>query len=46
MARPDLVLVNKETNRIFLIDVTCVMDRNVLTKEKEKVDKYMDFPIE
>jgi len=44
MARPDLVLVNKETNSIFLIDVTCVMDRNVLTKEK--VDKYMDFPIE
>ena len=24
----------------------CVMDRNVLTKEKEKVDKYMDLTIE
>ena len=37
--RPDLVLVNKETNSTFLVDVACVMDRNVLTKEKEKVDK-------
>jgi len=33
--------VNKENNSTFLIDVACVMDRNVLTKEKEKVDKYM-----
>ena len=36
---PDLVLVSKETNNTFLIDVACVMDRNVLTKEKEKVEK-------
>ena len=44
--RPDLVLVNKGTNSTFLINVACVMDRNFLTKEKEKVDKYMDLTIE
>ena len=37
--RSDLVLVNKETDSTFLNDVACVMDRNALTKEKEKVDK-------
>ena len=44
--RPDLVLVSKETNNTFLIDVACVMDRNVLKKEKEKVEKYVDLTIE
>jgi len=43
--RPDLVLVSKETNNAFLFDVACVMDRNVLMKEKEKVEKYMDLTI-
>jgi len=43
---PDLVLVNKEVNHTFLIDVACVMDRNVVMKEREKVEKYMDLPIE
>jgi len=30
----------------YLIDVACVMDRNVLTKEIEKVEKYLDLSIE
>ena len=28
------------------IDVACVMDRNVVTKEKDKINKYMDLTIE
>ena len=35
--RPDLVFVDKSTMHTYLIDVACVMDRNVLTKENEKV---------
>jgi len=44
--RPDLVLVDKEAKHSFLIDVACVMDRNVVSKENEKVDKYLDLSIE
>ena len=28
------------------INVACVMDRNVVTKEKEEINKYMDLTIE
>jgi len=44
--RPDLVLVNKDDRHTFLIDVACTMDRNVLSKENEKVEKYQDLSIE
>jgi len=44
--RPDLVFVDKSTMHTYLIDVACVMDRNVLTKENEKVEKYLDLSIE
>jgi len=33
----------RKKNHTFL---ACVIDRNVLTKEKEKVEKYMDLTIE
>ena len=39
--RPDLVYVNKLQRKTYLIDIACAMDTNVLTKEKEKVDKYL-----
>ena len=44
--RPDLVYVNKLTRKTYLIDIACVMDHNVLAKEKEKVDKYLSLMIE
>ena len=37
---PDFVLVNKETKQTFLINVACVM-KNILTKEKKMVEKYV-----
>ena len=44
--RPDLVYVDKQSRKAYLIDIACVMDRNVMTKEKEKVDKYLSLMIE
>jgi len=39
---PDLVYIDKEKKQTYLIDITCVMDRNVIDKEKEKIDKYLN----
>ena len=39
--RPDLVYAVKLKKKTYLIDIACVMDQNVLAKEKEKVDKYL-----
>ena len=44
--RPDLVYADKEKKQIYLIDIACVMDRNVVDKEKEKIDKYLYLMIE
>ena len=44
--RPNLVYVDKQSRKTYLIDITFVMDRNVITKEKEKVDKYLSLMIE
>ena len=41
--RPHLVYVEEKT---YLIDIACAMGTNVLTKEKEKVDKYLSLTIE
>jgi len=30
----------------FLIDIACVMNANVMMKEKEKVDKYLGLMVE
>ena len=40
---PDLVYVDKEKKQT---DIACVMDRNVVNKEKEKIDKYLNLLIE
>ena len=43
--RPDLVYVDKLQRKTYLIDFACVMDTNVLSKENEKVDKYLALSI-
>ena len=40
------MLINNETRHTYLIDVTCAMDRTLLTKENEKVEKHLDLSIE
>jgi len=44
--RPDLVMVDKMTKCTTIIDVACVMDRHVVAKHQEKIDKYLDLAIE
>jgi len=44
--RPDLVFMNKHSGCTKLIDVACVMDRHVIDKHKEKIEKCLDLAIE
>ena len=44
--RPDLVLIDKQLNCTKLIDNACVMDRHVVEKHGEKVEKYFDLAVE
>ena len=44
--RPDLVIVNKEEGKTLLVDVACPMDHNIQSKEKEKVDHYLELKFE
>ena len=41
--RPDIVLVNKQERTCQLIDVACPVDRKVVEKEEEKIEKYRDL---
>ena len=44
--RPDLILVQKGTNKVSLIDVAVPWDSRVEDKSKEKIEKYQDLKIE
>ena len=44
--RPDLILVQKETKKVSLIDVAIPWDSRVEDKSKEKIEKYQDLKME
>ena len=44
--RPDITLVDKETDRCFLIDVAVHGDGNIARKEFEKINNYADLRVE
>ena len=44
--KPDLILVQKETNKVTLIDVAIPWDSRVEEKSREKIEKYQDLKIE
>ena len=44
--RPDIIVKNKKEKTCLLIDMTCPSDKNVSTKEVEKLSKYKDLEIE
>ena len=44
--RPDLILVDKKTNTVSLIDVAVPWDTRVEAKATEKLDKYQDLKLE
>ena len=41
--KPDIVVVNKETNACLIIDVACPFDTRVIEKEREKITRYEDL---
>ena len=44
--RPDIVLIDKQQRLTRLIDIACVMDRNVVEKHREKIEKYLHLSVE
>ena len=44
--RPDVVVIDREENRWYIVDFTIIMDHHVKEKEVEKIDKYMDLAAE
>ena len=44
--RPDITLINKETNEWTLIDIAVPFDQNILRTEYEKIGMYQDLTFE
>ena len=44
--RPDIILVDKQLNKVSLIDVAVPWDSRVEDKEREKKEKYQDLKLE
>ena len=44
--RPDILLINKETNEWFIIDIAVPADYNIDKKEVEKISKYSELKVE
>ena len=44
--RPDIVVIDKETNECHTVDVACPIDRRICLKEQEKEEKYIDLAFE
>ena len=38
--RPDNVVMEKNTNKFLIIDVTCPVDNNLILKRDKKLDNY------
>ena len=44
--RPDIVLRDKASKKTYIIDISCPSDKNVTSKENEKVAKYSGLRVE
>ena len=44
--RPDIVVMEKNTNKCLIIDVTCPVDNNLILKRNEKLDNYSELRLE
>lgn len=44
--RPDLVLVHRESNTTYIIDVAIPYDTRIMDKQVEKIQKYQDLRIQ
>ena len=41
--RPDIVVLEKNTNKCLIIDVVCPVDNNGILKRNEKLDNYSEL---
>ena len=44
--RPDIVVMEKNTNKCLIIDVACPVDNNLILKRNEKLDNYSELRLE
>ena len=44
--RPNLVIRDKTNKKVYIIDVSCPSDVNVIAKENEKIAKYSGLRVE
>ena len=44
--RPDIILINKEHQKVSLIDIAIPWDTRVKDKKREKIEKYQDLKME
>ena len=44
--RPDIVVIEKNTNKCLIIDVACPVDNNLILKRNEKLDNYSELRLE
>ena len=44
--RPDIVLRDKASKKTYIIDISCPSDKNVTSKENEKMAKYSGLRVE
>ena len=44
--RPDVIIRDKAKKKVYIIDVSCPSDVNVIKKENEKISKYSGLRVE
>ena len=44
--KPDIIVINKRSQEILLIDIAVPLDSNIAQKRNEKVTKYVDLALE
>ena len=44
--RPDIVVMEKNTNKCLITDVACPVDNNLILKRNEKLDNYSELRLE
>ena len=44
--RPDIVVMENNTNKCLIIDVACPVDNNLILKRNEKLDNYSELQLE
>ena len=44
--RPDIVVIERNTNKCLIIDIACPVDNNLVLKRNKKLDNYSEIRLE